>query len=85
MPDDQQPNVVQLQAPAGATGQERQREADRAKLLNDTRHIVRAALLSSIEYERHRLKIAKELGLRVVFLDRKVDDIRVAISGFRPD
>jgi hypothetical protein len=53
--------------------------------LDTTRAVAKLSQLSRIEYERVRYKAAKELGCRVSFLDRVIENIHEAIRLLKND
>lgn len=76
-------NVVRfgnLAKPPQAQGADVNRE--RASI-DATGAVARLSLLGRLEYERARCKAAKELGCRVSFLDRVIENIREAVSQFK--
>jgi hypothetical protein len=53
--------------------------------LDTTRAVAKLSQLSRLEYERVRYKAAKELGCRVSFLDRVIENIHEAIQLLKND
>ena len=61
-----------------------QTETNRKRASIDaTRAVASLSLLGRLEYERARCKVARELGCRVSFLDRVIENIREAVSQFQ--
>jgi hypothetical protein len=69
-------------APQGRTenGDDRKRAS-----LDATRAVAKLSQLGRLEYERVRCKAAKEIGCRVSFLDRVIENIHEAIQLFKND
>lgn len=73
-------NVVNLPAPKAGAGDEL---AAQNRALAEAAEIARLALLPTLDYERARLKAAKEMGCRPSVLDHMIDRLRRAIWEFR--